>query len=99
MFDVNIPSLPKTFEFAPKRNAFIDKIIPRLQILYTQTSDSKDDQKSESTILNGFTSQSPERKDAANLLKTVSKWIVGNVPRVAYSAPPDIFKFLPIVSL
>ena len=99
MFDVSIPSLPGTFKLAPKRSPFIDKIIPRLQILFTQTTDSKESQKSETNVLNGFTSQSPERKDAANLLKTISKWIVGHVPRCGYSAPPELFKFLPIVSI
>ena len=52
------------------------------------------DKKMIQNVLNGFTSQSPERKDAANLLKTMSKWIVGNVPRVAYSAPPEMFQIL-----
>lgn len=101
MFDVAIPALPKTFELAPKRSSFIDKIIPRLEILYSQPSDSQTNEspKSDLNVLNGFTSQSPERKDAANLLKTISKWIVGNVPRVAYSAPPEMFKFLPILCL
>lgn len=99
MFDVAIPSLPCTFKWAPKRKPFIEKIIPRLEILLTQSSDEKEEQKNGTNALNGFKTESPERKDAGNLLKTMSKWIVGNVPRVAYSAPPEMFQFLPIVSL
>jgi hypothetical protein len=102
MYDVKIPCLPKTFDFAPKRGPFIDKVIPRLQILYSPESEQSNEvcaTNSESTLMNGFTAVSQERKDAANLLKTICKWIVGNVPRVAYSAPPELFKFLPIVRL
>lgn len=101
MYDVRIPALPQTFEFAPKRSSFIDKVIPRLQILFSPQSEQSNEicssNKDSSTVLNGFTAVSQERKDAANLLKTICKWIVGNIPRVAYSAPPELFKFLPIV--
>lgn len=98
MFDVNIPCLPNTFAFAPNRTEFIDKAMTRLQILCKSDADDNKVHENKS-VTNGLTVVSQERKDAVNLLKTLCKWIVANVPRVSYSAPPEIFKFLPIVSL
>ena len=46
-------ALPNTFRvLAPKRSEFINKIIPRLQILYNQSSDnSNDGQKNDSKCI------------------------------------------------
>ncbi|XP_054158581.1 proteasome activator complex subunit 4B-like [Oppia nitens] len=107
MFDIRIPSLPSTYDLSPNRSAFVDRILPRLELLTksVDTTNSTDGKRSESggggvSVLNGFTDQQQqERKDAANLLKTICKWIVGNVSRVAYSAPPELFRFLPILCL
>jgi hypothetical protein len=87
MFDDNTPSLPNTFLYAPKRSEFVDRIIPRLQILC-------ESQSNENEI--NFSDEN-ERIVAINLLKTMCWWLILHVNECLYSAPPELFKFVPFV--
>lgn len=49
-------------------------------------------------VINSIVENS-ERKEAISLLKTVCKWILGNVTRASYSVPPEFFSFLPLLCL
>jgi len=40
---------------------------------------------------------SAEKKSAVALMKTVCKWLLGNLTRAMYTAPPEFFKFLPLL--
>lgn len=105
MYDVEIPCLSKTLDGAPKRVPFLERILPRLEPLRKSVEEDNGrnhelkspNEKSNNHVMNGFSKTSQEQKDAKNLLKTISKWIVGNVARIPYSAPPELFQLLPIV--
>jgi hypothetical protein len=72
---------------APKRSDFVDRILPRLQILLNSETDKTNDE----IQLNN------ERKDAINLLKTICIWIDRTTNNSPNSAPKELFKFIPFV--
>ncbi len=88
-FDDNVPCLPNTLQLAPKRSEFVDRILPRLQILLNSETDKTNDE----------IQFNNERKDAINLLKTICIWIHRTTNNSPNSAPKELFKFIPFVMI
>ena len=95
VYDISSPCLPGTLSQAPKRDYFIDFILPQLEPLMEEL------EKREVTNGEGngmLQLQSPERKAAGNLLKVVSKWIIQNFSKNSCSSSIGHYKLLPILS-
>lgn len=98
MYDVDGPCLPGTLDKAPKRDDFVNYILPLLDPLMKEgESDDADSAHSSagSSVTPSLTS--PEKKAAGNLLKTVSKWILQNYSKNSCSASTGHFKLLPVL--
>ncbi|KAG1668701.1 Proteasome activator complex subunit 4 [Nymphon striatum] len=85
--EVNTPTL------YPKRIDFMTVVKPMLKIL---TQDSVEESSSDNhKILANW--EDKERKDAINLLKTVSKWTMATIARTPSPAPPELFQIFPLI--
>lgn len=95
VYDVTSHSLPDTLSLAPKRDEFIDIILPQLEPIMKDVEAKTGIENGDSNTL--VVLQSPERKAAGNLLKVISKWIIQNFSKNSCSASTGHFKVLPIL--
>ncbi|KAL5009261.1 hypothetical protein ScPMuIL_014842 [Solemya velum] len=102
---------PGCQNLAPKRNLFIEQLLPQLEplkdIVENETngngtpsnmhvSSSNSMETLEQEESNGEdATQDNERKIAIRLFKTVLKWLSNSFGRLFLSAPPELFAFLP----
>lgn len=104
MYDVDGPCLPGTLDKAPKRDEFINYVLPQLAPLMKENGSESKEESDTTMVVEPSTSsaqltplKSPEKKAAGNLLKTVSKWILQNYSKNSCSASTSHFKLLPIL--
>lgn len=92
-YDVDVPCLPGTLDAAPRRDDFVDFVIPKLQPLMDEEANSFN-------AINGVTGvpeQTPEKKAASNLIKSVVQWIVQNLNKNSCSTSTGLLKLLPFL--
>lgn len=100
---------PKSFskQTTPRAQSFIDKVIPKLQLLVQNTVGliSKEEQCLASHMANVNFNDSTknskldvnEREAAIRLLKIICKWIMGSAFRSQYGVLPGFYKLFPII--
>lgn len=112
LYDLQQPMLGCTLALAPRRKAFLDFLMPQLTPLCEGATELSDKRESEGdTAVEGVEPRmggptnnhrqdgqvSPERKKAARLLQTVSKWILASVSQSPNAAPPEVFLVVPVL--
>lgn len=92
-YDVDVPCLPGTLDDAPRRDDFVEFVLPQLEPLMNEQPNSLN-------AVNGVTGvpeQTPEKKAATNLIKSVVQWIVQNFNKNSCSTSTGLFKLLPFL--
>jgi len=106
IFALDLPTSGERRTRGPQINKFVAAVMPQLQCLYSLSETSINNHKTDGNEEKMETDQPSrnlmsenEKNTALCLLKTMVKWITNSVVRADYSAIPEFFAFLPLVSV
>ncbi|XP_054263116.1 proteasome activator complex subunit 4-like [Macrosteles quadrilineatus] len=106
IFALDLPTVGARRTRGPQIAKFVAGVMPQLQCLYSlseaSTNNHRSDSKEETMQVDqasGNQMSENGKNTALCLLKTMVKWITNSVVRADYSAIPEFFAFLPLVSV